>query len=100
MIIALEASWCMYLLQGEHGTPLHEAAMFGKGETVKLLLDKGASIEAKDRASKSVIDLLSEFPAERAREIRKMIEGKTPVIITTAATTTKRIRTAYAYTKV
>lgn len=50
--------------------------MFGKGDTVKMLLDKGASIEAKDRASKSVLDALSDFPAEKAKEIRKMIEGR------------------------
>lgn len=50
--------------------------MFGKEETVKMLLDKGASVEAKDRASKSVLDTLSEFPAGKAKEIMKIIEGK------------------------
>lgn len=65
--------------QGEHGTPLHEAAMFGKEETVKMLLDKGASIEAKDRASKSVLEALREFPAGKAKEIMKIIEGTHPL---------------------
>ena len=41
-----------------------------------MLLDKGASVETRDRASKSVFDALREFPAaERAREITKIIEG-------------------------
>lgn len=49
--------------------------MFGKPETVKMLLDKGASTDTRDRASKSVLDCLREFPADRAREIIKIIEG-------------------------
>ena len=40
-----------------------------------MLLDKGASVETRDRASKSVLEALREFPAERAREITKLIEG-------------------------
>ena len=53
--------------------------MFGKEETVKMLLDKGASIEAKDRASKSVLEALKEFPAGKAKEIMKIIEGTFPL---------------------
>lgn len=34
----------------QHGkTPLHEAAGFGNKETVALLLDRGAAMEAKDK---------------------------------------------------
>lgn len=51
--------------------------MCGKGETVQLLLDKGVSLELKDGKERSVLDLLAEFPAERAKEIRRMIEGET-----------------------
>ena len=40
-----------------------------------MLLDKGANIDARDRASLSVVDALREIPAEKAREIIKVIEG-------------------------
>ena len=71
---ALSLSPCPHT-QGEHGTPLHEAALFGKADTVRMLLDKGAKVEAKDRASKTVLEALRDFPAEKAKEITKMIEG-------------------------
>lgn len=41
-----------------------------------MLLDKGANVDIRDRGSKTVLDCLREYPAERARKITKMITGK------------------------
>ena len=37
-------------LQG-HQTPLHHAARFGDTDTVKILIDNGADVNAKDEVS-------------------------------------------------
>ncbi|KAA0153177.1 hypothetical protein FNF29_03366 [Cafeteria roenbergensis] len=38
-------------------TPLMRAATFGHVESIQVLLDRGADLEAKDKAGKSAIDL-------------------------------------------
>ena len=51
------------------GSAFHEAAMCGKQETVKLLLDKGIDISLKDSNGKTILARLTEIPATRARKI-------------------------------
>lgn len=55
------------------GSALHEAAMCGKQETVKLLLDKGIDISLKDSNGKTILAILTEIPATRARKIHSLI---------------------------
>lgn len=57
------------------GTPLHEAARFGKPSVVRILLNKGADLHAQDSSRKTVYDLLAEYPEEATRKVRKVIRG-------------------------
>lgn len=57
------------------GTPLHEAARFGKPSVVRILLAKGADLHAQDSDRKTVYDLLNEYPEEATRKVRKVIRG-------------------------
>ena len=66
----------LLLSQCERGTALHEAAMCGKTDTVQLLLDKGTNLELKDGQGRTVVDLLAEYPADKAKEICRMIQSK------------------------
>ena len=63
-------------LQCERGTALHEAATCGKMETVELLLDKGANSDLKDIEGRTVMEVLEQYKANQAAEIRKKIQGK------------------------
>lgn len=58
------------------GTPLHEAACFGKPSVVRILLNKGADLYAQDSRRKTVYDLLDEYPEEATRRVRKVIRGR------------------------
>lgn len=68
---------CCYsqCVQCDRGTALHEAAMCGKDETVQLLLDKGVNLELRDSNGRTVFDILDEFTAEKAVEIKSMINS-------------------------
>ena len=50
--------------------------MCGKTDTVQLLLDKGTNLELKDSQGRTVLDLLAEYPADKAKEICRMIQSK------------------------
>lgn len=50
--------------------------MCGKMDTVQLLLDKGTNLELKDSQGRTVIDLLAEYPADKAKEICRMIQSE------------------------
>lgn len=58
-----------------NGTPLHEAARYGKASVVRVLLNKGADLHAMDSKKKTVYDLLAEYPEEALRKVRKAIRG-------------------------
>ena len=50
--------------------------MCGKTDTVQLLLDKGTNLELKDSQGRTVLDLLAEYPADKAKEICRMIQSR------------------------
>lgn len=58
------------------GTALTEAAICGKVEVVKLLLDHGADLSARDAHGNTVMDLLAQFPAQATQEITSVIRSK------------------------
>lgn len=62
-------------MQCDRGTALHEAALCGKVDTVELLLDKGVNFDLKDMEGRTVMQLLKEFTAPRAAEIRRKIKS-------------------------
>ncbi len=49
--------------------------MFGKEDTVELLLDKGVNLDLKDAGGKTVLEVLDAFTAEKAVKIKTMIQG-------------------------
>ena len=63
---------CVFL-QCNSGSALHEAALCGKDETVRLLLDKGIDTKLKNKDNKTVLEVLSEYPAEQSRRIQSII---------------------------
>lgn len=50
--------------------------MCGKMETVELLLDKGVNFGLKDSEGRTVLEVMEQFPAGQAAEIRKKIQSK------------------------
>lgn len=58
------------------GTALHEAAICGKVEVCRTLLDAGVDLSVRDAHGNTVIDLLSQFPAQATQEITSIIRSK------------------------
>lgn len=50
--------------------------MCGKMETVELLLDKGVNFDLKDSEGRTVLEVLEQFPADRATEISRRIQSE------------------------
>uniref|UniRef100_A0A1Y1M4N1 Uncharacterized protein n=1 Tax=Photinus pyralis TaxID=7054 RepID=A0A1Y1M4N1_PHOPY len=59
------------------GTALHEAALCGKVEVVRTLLEHGADMSIRDAHHYTVMDLLSQFPAQATQEIVGIIKRYT-----------------------
>jgi hypothetical protein len=57
------------------GSALHEAALCGKENTVKLLLDKGIDLNLKDSEGRTVLELLSDFKGDKYNQIRSLIQS-------------------------
>lgn len=58
------------------GTALHEAALCGKVEVVRTLLEHGVDISIRDSHDFTVADLLSQFPAQATQEIMGILKSK------------------------
>lgn len=58
------------------GTALHEAALCGKLEVVRTLLENGADLSIRDAHHFTVKDLLSQFPAQATHEIMGLLKSK------------------------
>ena len=59
--IYAERNWPVNIRDRKGRTPLHEAARFGEPESVKFLLDCGASIDGKDRRGRNPLHACAEF---------------------------------------
>ena len=55
------------------GTALHEAALCGKIEVVKSLLEAGINVELRDQDDKTVLEIMNELRTSRTREIIHII---------------------------
>ena len=58
------------------GSALHEAAMYGKVDMVKLLLDKHIDISLKDQEGSTVLEMLGKFTSARYEPIKALIRGR------------------------
>ena len=63
-------------VQGENGTALHEAALFGKIDVVKLLLTRGANPYALDPQNRTSLELVKQLDTQTSREISQLILGR------------------------
>ena len=57
------------------GTALHEAAICGKIDVVKILLEANINIELRDQDDKTVLSLMDELKTPRAKDIIHVILG-------------------------
>ena len=71
---ALVHSW-----SGDGYTPLHLAAFFGHGETVRLLLDRGADVAARSKNRMEVMPLHSAVAGQHRSVVEALVEGGAPV---------------------
>ena len=57
------------------GTALHEAAICGKIDVVKILLEANINVELRDQDDKTVLSLMDELKTPRAKDIIHVILG-------------------------
>lgn len=58
------------------GTAMHEAALCGKMEVVRALLDRGVDLGIRDSRHNTVLDLLGQFPPHVTHDITAVIKSK------------------------
>ena len=58
------------------GTALHEAALCGKIEVVRILLEANINVELRDQDDKTVLTLMDELKTPMAKEIIHVILGE------------------------
>ena len=63
------------MFQTDNGSALHEAALFGKVEVVRLLLKSGIDIDLEDCQKRTVLDLLNDLNTSIAKQTKKLIRG-------------------------
>ncbi|XP_033217418.1 caskin-2-like isoform X2 [Belonocnema kinseyi] len=56
------------------GTAMHEAALCGKMEVVRTLLDRGVDLGIRDSRQNTVLDLLGQFPPHVTQDITSVIK--------------------------
>lgn len=62
-------------LKTSGGTALHEAALCGKLDVVRTLLDAGVDLRLKDAKQNTVLDLLRQFPKHVTQDILTIIKS-------------------------
>merc|ERR1719232_1988882 len=60
-------------IRTSRGTALHEAALCGKVEVVRTLLEHDINTVLRDSADRTVLDVMAELQTQRTREISKII---------------------------
>lgn len=65
------------------GTALHEAALCGKLDVVRALLDAGVDLGVRDARRQTVLDLLGQFPEHVVRDIKYVIQSNYLILILT-----------------
>lgn len=60
------------------GTAMHEAALCGKMEVVRALLDRGVDLGIRDSRQNTVLDLLGQFPTNVTQDITAVIKSTVP----------------------
>ena len=63
------------------GTAMHEAALCGKMEVVRALLDRGVDLGIRDSRQNTVLDLLGQFPPHVTQDITAVIKSAYPPAI-------------------
>ncbi|GLD73483.1 ankyrin repeat and sterile alpha motif domain-containing protein 1B isoform X6 [Lates japonicus] len=58
----------------ENGSALHEAALFGKMDVVRLLLDSGIDTNLRDSQGRTALEILREHPAPKSQQITALIQ--------------------------
>uniref|UniRef100_A0A8C7ZFT6 Ankyrin repeat and sterile alpha motif domain containing 1B n=1 Tax=Oryzias sinensis TaxID=183150 RepID=A0A8C7ZFT6_9TELE len=58
----------------ENGSALHEAALFGKMDVVRLLLDSGIDTSLTDCRGRTALEILREHPAPKSQQITALIQ--------------------------
>ncbi|XP_041833007.1 ankyrin repeat and sterile alpha motif domain-containing protein 1B isoform X2 [Melanotaenia boesemani] len=58
----------------ENGSALHEAALFGKMDVVRLLLDSGINTSLRDSQGRTALEILREHPAPKSQQITALIQ--------------------------
>lgn len=61
------------------GTAMHEAALCGKMEVVRALLDRGVDLGIRDSRQNTVLDLLGQFPPHVTQDITAVIKSAYPL---------------------
>ncbi|XP_063111468.1 ankyrin repeat and sterile alpha motif domain-containing protein 1B isoform X20 [Cavia porcellus] len=59
--------------QTEKGSALHEAALFGKVDVVRVLLETGIDANIKDSLGRTVLDILKEHPSQKSLQIATLL---------------------------
>nr|XP_055214849.1 ankyrin repeat and sterile alpha motif domain-containing protein 1B isoform X16 [Gorilla gorilla gorilla] len=60
--------------QTEKGSALHEAALFGKVDVVRVLLETGIDANIKDSLGRTVLDILKEHPSQKSLQIATLLQ--------------------------
>nr|XP_016780432.1 ankyrin repeat and sterile alpha motif domain-containing protein 1B isoform X15 [Pan troglodytes] len=58
----------------EKGSALHEAALFGKVDVVRVLLETGIDANIKDSLGRTVLDILKEHPSQKSLQIATLLQ--------------------------
>ena len=74
MVILLKAGFSVNLVTPS-GSALHEAALFGKVDVVRELIQDGVDLNLLDAQERTVMDILSEHPTKVTKEIALIIRG-------------------------
>ncbi|KAB0351793.1 hypothetical protein FD755_000752, partial [Muntiacus reevesi] len=62
------------VVQTEKGSALHEAALFGKVDVVRVLLETGIDANIKDSLGRTVLDILKEHPSQKSLQIATLLQ--------------------------